>query len=181
MASSSITGSNAQDLSSILAQVRGLEEEKARLLQMLETERDRVKEVQARAEKMSEGKRNEMRQALETVISNWLQDSVQDEKVREEFKQGMSRLVDNTAEDSGVWQVVACASNVHATRLQELERFRIENEELKARGAGEFRDEASRKRGRDEGESAAAASGMGNIWTEFEQEIRNGRTFGTGL
>lgn len=181
MASSSINGSSAQDLSSILAQVRGLEEEKARLLQMLETERERVKEVQARAEKMSEGKRNEMRQALETVISNWLQDSVQDEKVREEFKQGMSRLVDNTAEDSGVWQVVACASNVHAKRLQELERFRLENEELKARGAGEFRDEASRKRGRDEGESAGPPSGTGNIWTEFEQEIRSGRTFGTGL
>jgi hypothetical protein len=173
------TSAQQQDLSSILARVQGLEEEKTRLVQLLETERERVKEVQARAEKMSEGKRNEMRQALETVITNWLQDSVQDEKVREEFKQGMSRLVDNTAEDSGVWQVVACASNVHARRLQELERFRLENEELKARGAGEFRDEASRKRGREE--EAAPNSGTGNIWTEFEQEIRGGRTFGTGL
>jgi hypothetical protein len=177
----SMTNSSApqQDLSSILARVQGLEEEKTRLVQLLEAERERVKEVQARAEKMSEGKRNEMRQALETVITNWLQDSVQDEKVREEFKQGMSRLVDNTAEDSGVWQVVACASNVHARRLQELERFRLENEELKARGAGEFRDEASRKRGREE--EVAPNSGTGNIWTEFEQEIRGGRTFGTGL
>ena len=176
-----MTNSSApqQDLSSILARVQGLEEEKTRLVQLLEAERERVKEVQARAEKMSEGKRNEMQQALETVITNWLQDSVQDEKVREEFKQGMSRLVDNTAEDSGVWQVVACASNVHARRLQELERFRLENEELKARGAGEFRDEASRKRGREE--EAAPNSGTGNIWTEFEQEIRGGRTFGTGL
>jgi hypothetical protein len=170
--------SNPQDLSSILSQVRGLEEEKMRLVQLLEAERERVKEVQARAEKMSEGKRNEMRQALETVITNWLQDSVQDEKVREEFKQGMSRLVENTAEDSGVWQVVACASNVHAQRLQELERFRLENEELRARSNGDFRDEAARKRGRDEPEPP---SGSGNIWTEFEQEIRGGRTFGTGI
>ena len=175
------SGVPQQDLSSILARVQGLEEEKTRLVQLLEAERERVKEVQARAEKMSEGKRNEMRQALETVITNWLQDSVQDEKVREEFKQGMSRLVDNTAEDSGVWQVVACASNVHARRLQELERFRLENEELKARGTGEFRDEASRKRGRPGEDPEPVASGTGNIWTEFEQEIRNGRTFGTGL
>lgn len=167
-----------QDLTSILAQVRGLEEEKTRLMQMLEAERERVKEVQARAEKMSEGKRNEMRQALETVITTWLQDAVQDEKVREEFKQGMNRLVENTAEDSGVWQVVACASNVHARRLQELEKFRLENEELKARGTGDFKDEASRKRGRDE-TGAEIPSGTGNIWTEFEQEIRSGRTFGT--
>jgi len=173
---STTQGSSVQDLSSILSQVRGLEEEKARLMQLLEAERERVKEVQARAEKMSEGKRNEMRQALETVITTWLQDAVQDEKVREEFKQGMSRLVENTADDSGVWQVVACASNVHARRLQELEQFRMENEQLKARGAGDFKDEASRKRGRDEG---GAAEGTGNIWTEFEQEIRSGRTFGT--
>ena len=171
--------SNSQDLSSILSQVRGLEEEKTRLVQLLEAERERVKEVQARAEKMSEGKRNEMRQALETVITNWLQDSVKDEKVREEFKQGMNRLVENTAEDSGVWQVVACASNVHAQRLQELERFRLENEELKARGNGDFRDEGTRKRGRDE--AVEPPSGSGNIWTEFENEIRGGRTFGTGV
>ena len=169
------------DLSSILSQVRGLEEEKARLLQMLETERERLKEAQARADKMSEGKRNEMRQALETVISNWLQDAVKDEKVREEFKQGMNRLVENTAEESGVWQVVACASNVHAQHLQELERFRLENEELKARAGGEFRDEASRKRGRDDPPGGGADAVPGNIWTEFEQEIRGGRTFGTGL
>lgn len=178
----SSSSSNGQDLSSILAQVRGLEEEKARLMQLLEAERERLKEVQARADKMSEGKRNEMRQALETVITNWLQDSVQDEKVREEFKQGMNRLVETTAEDSGVWQVVACASNVHARRLQELERFRLENEELKARGAGEFRDEASRKRGR-EADAAdphhhQSGGGTGNIWTEFEQEIRAGKGFG---
>ena len=170
---------SVQDLSSILARVQGLEEEKIKLIQLLDAERERVKEVQARSEKMSEGKRNEMRQALETVITTWLQDAVQDEKVREEFKQGMSRLVENTAEDSGVWQVVACASNVHAKRLQELEQFRLENEQLKARGVGDFKDEASRKRGRDEAGAESSASGTGNIWTEFEQEIRSGRTFGT--
>jgi hypothetical protein len=175
------TTAGQQDLSSILSQVRGLEEEKARLLQMLEAEQNRVKEAQARVDKMSEGKRNEMRQALETVITNWLQDAVKDEKVREEFKQGMNRLVETTAEDSGVWQVVACASNVHAQHLQELERFRLENEELKARSGGEFREEGSRKRGRDEPGAAADAGPPGNIWTEFEQEIRGGRTFGTGL
>jgi hypothetical protein len=165
-----------QDLTSILAQVKGLEEEKAKLLQMLETERERLKESQAKTDKMSEGKRTEMRQSLETVITNWLQDSVKDERIREEFKQGMNRLVENTAEDSGVWQVVCQASGVHAQKLQEIERMRLENEELKARGTGDFRDETARKRGREEAEATPA-----NIWTEFEQEIRGGRTFGTAL
>jgi uncharacterized protein (UPF0335 family) len=61
-----------QDLTSILSQVKGLEEEKARLMHLLETERERLKEEQAKTIKLSEGKRNEMRQALDTVIMNWL-------------------------------------------------------------------------------------------------------------
>jgi hypothetical protein len=182
MTSLSSTQFQQQDLSSILAQVKGLEEEKTRLLTMLEAERDRVKEAQARADKMSEGKRNEMRQSLETVITNWLQDSVQDEKVREEFKKGMCRLVEDTAEDSGVWQVVCCASNVHARRLQELENMRVENEKLKARDTGDFRDENARKRPREEGgPSDAHRESGGNVWLEFEQECRNGRQFTSPL
>jgi len=168
-----------QDLSSILSQVKGLEEEKAKLMQLLETERLRLKESQARAEKMSEGKRTEMKQALDTVIMNWLQDAVKDEKVREEFKAGMNRLADDAKDDAGVWQVVCCASNVHAQRLQEIEKMRVENEELKSRGAGDFRDESSRKRGREEAEGKPAHQQEdSNIWVQFEQDISAGRSFG---
>jgi len=175
MSSSSMPSS--QDLSSILNQVKGLEEEKAKLMQMLESERERLKEVEAKAEKMSESKRAEMQKALDDVITKWLEDTVKEERLREEFKAGMNRLVKNTAEDSGVWQVVCQASNVHAQRLQELERMRVENEELRSRQSGDFRDESSRKRGREGAETKEDH----NIWTEFENEIRSGRTFGTGL
>jgi len=161
---------SSQDISSILQQVKGLEEEKARLMKLLEDERARCQEAQAKADRMSEGKRNEMRAALQGVIQKWLEDSVQDEKLREEFKQGMARLVDSTAEDSGVWQVVCCASNQHARRLDELERMRIENEALRTRAGPDLQDEASRKRPRDE-----PAQEPHNIWTEFEAEIRSGR------
>jgi hypothetical protein len=184
----------SQDLSSILAQVKGLEEEKMKLVQMLETERERLKETQAKADKMSESKRIEMQQALDTVIMNWLQDAVKDDKLRAEFKDGMDRLVKNTAEDSGVWQVMCCASNVHAQRLQELERMRVENEELKARSmaaGGDFRDESSRKRGREDiegmGRQSHATDRDANIWTDFEDDINTGRmrinlnTFGTAV
>ena len=97
---------NTQDLSSILSQVKGLEEEKGKLLQMLELERERLKEAQAKSDKLSESKRVEMQQALDNVIMKWLEDTVKEEKLRSEFKEGMERLVKNTAEDSGVWQVV---------------------------------------------------------------------------
>jgi hypothetical protein len=176
----STTNGTQQDLSSILTQVKGLEEEKAKLMQMLEAERERLKEEQAKTIKLSEGKRAEMRQALDTVIMNWLQDAVKDEKVRDEFKAGMTRLAEDAKDDAGVWQVVCCASNVHAQRLQEIERMRVENEELKSRGTGDFRDEASRKRGREEVEGGAKGQ-ESNIWLQFEQEISTGRTFGTGI
>jgi hypothetical protein len=166
-----------QDLSSILSQVKGLEEEKAKLMQLLETERERLKEVSARNEKMSEGKRTEMKQALDTVIMNWLQEAVKDEKIREEFKAGMNRLADDAKDDAGVWQVVCCASNLHAERLKEIERIRGENEELKSRGVGDFRDETSRKRGREEVEGGGKQQDS-NIWVQFEQEISSGRSFG---
>jgi hypothetical protein len=168
---------NQQDLSSILTQVKGLEEEKAKLMQLLEAERERLKEEQAKTIKLSEGKRTEMRQALDTVIMNWLQDAVKDEKVRDEFKAGMTRLAEDAKDDAGVWQVVCCESNVHAQRLQEIEKMRVENEELKTKGAGDFRDEASRKRGREEAEKPHDS----NVWLQFEQEISTGRTFGTGV
>ena len=173
----STISSTPQDLSSILTQVKGLEEEKAKLLHLLETERERLKEEQAKTIKLSEGKRAEMRQALDTVIMNWLQDAVKDEKVRDEFKAGMTRLAEDAKDDAGVWQVVCCASNVHAQRLQEIEKMRIENEQLRSKGSGDFRDEATRKRGRDEAETQADS----NVWLQFEQEISSGRTFGTGI
>ena len=75
----------APDLSSILSQVKGLEEEKAKLVQLLEAERVRLKEAQAKADKMSESKRVEMQQALDNVIMKWLEDTVMEEKLREEF------------------------------------------------------------------------------------------------
>jgi hypothetical protein len=170
--------SSQPDLSSILSQVKGLEEEKFKLQQMLESERERLKEAQAKADKMSESKRVEMQQALDNVIMKWLEDTVKEERLRDEFKEGMTRLVKNTAEDSGVWQVVCQASSVHAQRLEELERMRVENEALKSRRDGDFRDEGSRKRGRDEVEGGSSAKQDTNIWTEFEHEIRTGRTMG---
>ena len=62
---------------------------------------------------------------------------MENEVVRTQFN-GMERLVKKTAEDSGVWQVVVCTSAAHSRRLNEIEKLRGENEELKTRVNGEF-------------------------------------------
>ena len=155
------------ELSSILTQVQNLQTDREKLMKELETAKQKV-------EKLTEGKRTEMKTALDTVVAKWLEDSVENETIRTQFKEGMERLVKNTAEDSGVWQVVVCASAAHAKRLNEMERLRVEHEELKTRVNGEFSNEASRKRPREE---AKDTKENGNdFWAGFEDSIK-GKVF----
>lgn len=109
---SAATMQGSQDLSVLLSQVKMLESDRERLARELEEakrkideEHKRLEEVNSKMGRLTEGKRAEMQQAFDTVIKKWLADSVQDDKVRQEFQTGMARLVENTAEDSGVWQV----------------------------------------------------------------------------
>ena len=151
------------ELTSILSQVQNLQTDREKLMKELEIARQKV-------EKLTEGKRVEMKTALDTVVAKWLEDSVENESVRTQFKEGMERLVKNTAEDSGVWQVAVCASAAHARRLNELERLRTEHEELKTRMNGEFGSESSRKRGREE--TAETAAPPGDFWAGFEENFK---------
>ena len=164
------------ELTSILSQVQNLQTDREKLMKELETARHKV-------EKLTEGKRIEMKASLDTTISKWLEDSVENESVRSQFREGMERLVKNTAEDSGVWQVVCCASAAHARRLNELEKIRGEYEDLKTRMNGEFGGEGSRKRAREE---PVAKSGGGeggettDFWAGFEEGIK-GKSFDPAL
>ena len=153
------------ELTSILTQVQSLQTDREKLMKELENAKQKV-------EKLTEGKRAEMKTSLDTVINKWLEDSVENEAIRSQFKEGMERLVKNTAEDSGVWQVVVCASAAHTRRLNELEKLRIEHEELKTRMTGEFGAEGSRKRGREETKEGAVPSAAdgdkADFWQGFE-------------
>ncbi len=162
------------ELNSILTQVQSLQTDREKLMKELENAKNKV-------EKLTEGKRAEMKNSLDTVIAKWLEDSVENEAVRTQFKEGMERLVKNTAEDSGVWQVVVCASAAHAKRLNEIERLRTEHEELKTRVTGEFGTEASRKRGRDEISEGEKKEGSADFWAGFEEIVRDGKGFDPAL
>ncbi len=111
-----------------------------------------------------EGKRDEMKRILDTVIAKWLQDSVNNEDARKQFSEGMQRLVNDTRENNGVWTVACEASNLHAKQVDEIERLRVECESLRALNGGQFKDEASRKRTRDPN------PGNNDFWGEFEGE-----------
>jgi hypothetical protein len=152
------------ELTSILSQVQNLQTDREKLMKELEVTRQKV-------EKLTEGKRAEMKNALDTVVAKWLEDSVENETVRAQFKEGMERLVKNTAEDSGVWQVAVCASANHARKINELERLRAEHDELKTRMGGEFGNEASRKRGREETKETEESAPT-DFWAGFEESFK---------
>lgn len=173
---------STNDLGALLTQVKSLETDRERLSKELmeaqkryEEERRRLEETQQKMGRLTEGKRNEMQQALDTVIKKWLEDSVKDENLRKQFETGMTRLVENTEEDSGVWQVVCCASNVHLRRLQELEQVKGEFEAFKSKAGPEFNAEDSRKRARDE-----PVEENKNIWAIFEENMK-GRDYTAAL
>jgi hypothetical protein len=108
-----------------------------------------------------------MKKVFDSVIAKWLQDSVADEDARKQFSDGMERLIKETKADNGVWTVACAASQMHASKLEEIERLRTECDTLKAGGGGgAFRDEASRKRGRDE--PAGQGGGSDDIWATFQ-------------
>lgn len=177
----SITEPPKPELTSILTQVQTLQTDREKLMRELDVAKQKV-------EKLTEGKRQEMQQSLNTVIAKWLEDSVENEGVRTQFKEGMERLVKNTAEDSGVWQVVVCASAAHTKRINEMEKLRGEYEELKTKMNGEFGGpEGSRKRAREETKEAGGASGGGSaeggsadFWNGFEDLVK-GKGFDAAL
>ena len=107
-----------------------------------------------------------MKKVFDTVIAKWLEDSVKSDDARKQFSDGMERLIRETKADNGIWTVACAASQLHAAKLEEIERLRTENESLKASGGGSFREEASRKRGRDE--PAHSAPGCDDIWASFQ-------------
>ncbi len=68
------------ELNSILSRVQNLQTDRDKLLQELEFAKQKV-------EKPTEGKPVEMKQCLDTVIAKWLDESVENDANRTNFKQ----------------------------------------------------------------------------------------------
>lgn len=151
-----ITAKANPELTSILTQVQTLQQDREKLLQELETAKSSLGRLQ-------EDKRSAMRNVLDTVITKWITESVDNEDARKQFQEGMNRLVTDTRETSGIWQVACAASATHAKQTSELERLRVECTELRTLSGGQFGNEASRKRERPQED----ATGF-DIWADFK-------------
>ena len=104
-----------------------------------------------------------MRNVLDTVINKWIAESVDNEEAKKQFQEGMDRLVTDTRESSGLWQVACAASATHAKQTAELERLRTECNDLRSLQGGSFVNETSRKRKVEEKDQ----SGF-DVWADFK-------------
>ena len=134
-----------------------------------------LSDAQQRVEKFSARTREGMQSALDSLMKKWMDAcETKDEKCKEQFKHGMEKLVQNSAEENGVWQMMVAASALHQRQEHDLDKLRGENTELKQRIDGHYAtpgartDSALGKRKAEaepeRGEDASA------LWEDFAKE-----------
>ncbi len=101
-----------------------------------------------------------------------------DEKCKQQFKHGMEQLVEKSAEDNGVWQMMVAASALHQRQEHDLDKLRLENDTLKQRIDGHYATSASRTAGAlgkrkaddDPEPHSADAAAADDMWASFATE-----------
>lgn len=164
------------DMTNVLKHIQDLESNNSTL-------KNQLKEAVERNGKLSAKTREGMQSALDTLMKKWM-DAVEtkDPNVKDEFKGGLERLVKNSAEDNGVWQMMVSASSLHQRQEHDLETLRVENTELRTKVNGLYGEDVSRTVGsKSKADTqlgpADVMDGMssgGNMWDSFAMDI--GRT-----
>lgn len=168
-----VPGGATVDVASILAKVQQLEEAN-KLLQSQHAA------ANAQLSKFKEGKRAEMEALLNSTIAKWLEQlETKDAESKKSLEAGLKALAQD-GNESGVWEVVACASSNWQTNVNEIENLRnklntYEEREKELTASGVFSKEDNRidttssgtKRKADE-ISPTEQNGTQDIWAEFQ-------------
>jgi hypothetical protein len=133
-------------------------------------------EAQQRVEKFSARTREGMQSALDSLMKKWMDAcETKDEKCKEQFKHGMEKLVQNSAEENGVWQMMVAASALHQRQEHDLDKLRVENTELKHKIDGHYATPGARTRDDVLGKRKAegdpeVADESGALWDSFAKD-----------
>ena len=159
------------DMTNILQHIKNLETNNNSLSSKLQ-------EAEARNGKLSAKTREGMQSALDSLMKKWM-DAVEtkDDKVKDSFKDGLNKLVEKSAEDNSVWQMMVAASSLHERQTHDLDELRTLNSELKTKVDGMYGDVESRTVGRKAkaGEQLARedvpAESGDDLWGDFAKSI----------
>jgi len=168
---SSAENKSPTDMKNILAHIKSLETNNNDLQAKLE-------DAMKRNGKLSQKTREGMQSALDTLMKKWM-DAVEtkDDTVKNEFRTGLEKLVKNSAEDNGVWQMMVSASALHQRQEHNLEKLKLENDDLRQKVDGMYGTSESRVvggKGKAEKElsreDVERNTGI-DIWAEFGSNI----------
>ena len=162
----------------ILQHIKMLEQAKAQLELNKAQLEQRVKDADARAERLSVKTREGMQAAMDTLMKKWM-DAVEtkDERVKEDFKTGLDKLINHSAEENGVWQMMVAASSLHQQQEHNLEKLRGENMELRTKvddlyGSSSSRVVGEKHRQPQQADRSSVALPSKNIWEEFASDMK---------
>jgi len=161
-----------QDLSNVLTHIKNLEQQKQDL------ER-RLVETEERASRMSQKTKAAMQSAMDTLMKKWM-DAVdtKDDVVKQQFKSGLDTLINKSADENGVWQMMVAASALHERQEHNLEKLRLENNELRGRVDSSFATQESRTGSKRKAEADLGPgddTSSKDMWADFACDI--GRNF----
>ena len=171
---SSDTAAHAQnapqtpDLNNVLTHIKNLEQQKQDL------ER-RLQETEERASRMSQKTKAAMQSAMDTLMKKWM-DAVEtkDDTVKHQFKTGLDTLINKSADENGVWQMMVAASALHERQEHNLDKLRSENNELRGRVDSSFATPESRvgsKRKADTELGPGDVAPATDMWAAFASDI----------
>ena len=158
----------AQDLSNVLTHIKNLEQQKQDL------ER-RLVETEERASRMSQKTKAAMQSAMDTLMKKWM-DAVEtkDEVVKQQFKGGLDTLINKSADENGVWQMMVAASALHERQEHNLEKLRGENNELRGKVDSTFASAESRVGSKRKAEADLGPGDVAHttdMWAAFASDI----------
>jgi len=159
------------DMSNILQHIKNLETNNVTL-------KSQLQDAEVRNGKLSAKTREGMQSALDTLMKKWM-DAVEtkDDKVKDSFKNGLTQLVEKSAEDNGVWQMMVAASSLHERQNHDLDLLRVENTSLKSKVDGLYGDAGSRTVGhKSKAESELSREDVPavvseDMWNDFAKQI----------
>jgi hypothetical protein len=161
-----------QDLNNVLLHIKNLEQQKQEL-------EKRLLETEERASRMSQKTKAAMQSAMDTLMKKWM-DAVEtkDDVVKQQFKTGLDTLINKSADENGVWQMMVAASALHERQEHNLEKLRLENNELRGRVDSSFASVESRVGSKRKAETELGPGDVSHtkdMWAEFASDI--GRVF----
>ena len=161
-----------QDLNNVLTHIKHLEQQKEDL-------EKRLVETEERVSRMSQKTKAVMQSAMDTLMKKWM-DAVdtKDEVVKQQFKGGLDTLINKSADENGVWQMMVAASALHERQEHNLEKLRGENNELRGRVDSSFATQESRVAGKRKAEVDLGPGDVAlskDMWADFATDI--GRAF----